>query len=209
MECPSNFSHWLDLGGQYCYYIEDKTRAQWGEASRKCIMKNSTLVSFHSEHELRVFQPYISSLQINPWIGLVQKADGGFQWTDYSPVDYTNWGDKEPNNAATDHCVQLETENMVWKTTRCTYYSEYICMMKKVPGQPDEKENPVEKSGKRLAPWAVAVICLSMLTLAGVMIGLWFFKRKEKSTLKSPPLSFDNIMYVSGTETLSSPSSSA
>ena len=34
------------------------------------------------------------------WIGLNSLSQAeGHSWTDGSPLDYTNWGDGEPNNA--------------------------------------------------------------------------------------------------------------
>ncbi|XP_022236088.1 macrophage mannose receptor 1-like [Limulus polyphemus] len=208
-ECPNNLTDWLDVEGHYCYYIDNKSVKQWGEASRKCLIQNATLASFHSEHELKIMQPYLSLAKTDLWIGLVQKADGGFRWMDYSPVDYTNWGEGEPNDVSVDHCVLLRTQDTTWKTMKCNVNVGHICMVKKVPGNSHKKEKDEEHSSKVLASWAVVVICLSIVTLVAVITSLCFYRLKKISTSTKLPLSFDNIMHTSGSDTLSYPALSS
>ncbi|XP_076342329.1 macrophage mannose receptor 1-like isoform X2 [Tachypleus tridentatus] len=204
VKCPNNFTEWLDVEGHYCYYIDNKYMKQWGEASRTCLVQNSTLVSFHSEHELKIIQPYLSSTKMDLWTGLVQGSQGGFRWMDYSPVDYTNWGEGEPKALATDHCVLLRTQDMTWQTSKCTNNHGHICMVKKVNSDKQEKVKQ-EHSPRILASWAVVVICLCIIILLGVITSLCFYRLRKITSSTKLPLSFNNIMYTSGSDTLSYP----
>ena len=55
------------------------------------------LVSIHDDNERR-FIASVDSWDGDSWIGLKRNDNGGFEWIDGSPLDYTSWGDGEPNN---------------------------------------------------------------------------------------------------------------
>lgn len=77
-------------------------------------MLQETLVHVVSVGEILTLSPdfvasYLRDLVVPVWIGLSDRLhEGKFAWSDgVSPVLYTNWADKEPNNAdgqVTNYC---------------------------------------------------------------------------------------------------------
>ena len=58
------------------------------------------LASIHDDNERR-FLASVDEWDGDSWIGLKRNENGGFEWIDNSPVDYTSWRDGEPNNGGT------------------------------------------------------------------------------------------------------------
>ena len=58
------------------------------------------LASIHDDDERR-FLASVDEWDGDSWIGLKRNENGGFEWIDNSPVDYTSWRDGEPNNGGT------------------------------------------------------------------------------------------------------------
>jgi len=65
------------------------------------------------------------------WIGMRRSClapDCGFEWADFSLVDYTNWGEGEPNNAGDgEQCVQMYMWGGTWNDDNCSGYMQSIC----------------------------------------------------------------------------------
>ncbi|CAJ0601532.1 unnamed protein product [Cylicocyclus nassatus] len=93
------------------------------EAEKYCIDLKGHLASIHSEEENNVvhkmseiYQNYTSYSHFT-WIGLRRKGDT-WEWTDGTPLDFTKWSAKEPNNYMNldENCVQMYTGQLsTWK----------------------------------------------------------------------------------------------
>jgi len=55
----------------------------------------------------------------------------GYVWSDGSPVSYTAWAAKQPNdNQGTENCVDMWTGHGYWTDRSCTWKRGYICKAK-------------------------------------------------------------------------------
>ena len=68
------------------------------------------------------------------WIGLNDIEDeGSFQWTDGSPVNYTNWAPGQPDNLNDSDCVFLlpdgtwDDGQCEWRASGNTPAKAYVC----------------------------------------------------------------------------------
>ena len=57
----------------------------------------------------------------------------GFEWTDGSPVEYTNWHDGEPNDYdAAEDCGEMSFNGHGWNDINCMWYQRpAVCMIPK------------------------------------------------------------------------------
>ena len=68
------------------------------------------------------------------WIGYEDQAmEGTFEWTDGSPIGYTNWRPNEPNdlNGSKD-CTEIRM-NVAWNNNSCDEEFRFICEIEKIP----------------------------------------------------------------------------
>ena len=63
----------------------------------RCDLIRIKLASIHDDDERR-FLASVDEWDGDSWIGLKRNDQGGFEWIDNSPLDYTSWADGEPNN---------------------------------------------------------------------------------------------------------------
>ena len=65
------------------------------------------------------------------WLGMRRSClapDCGFEWADFSLVDYTNWNEGEPNNAGDgEQCVQMYIWGGTWNDDNCSVLNQSIC----------------------------------------------------------------------------------
>ena len=91
------------------------------------------LASVHSADDNSVLRR-LTSESDHVWIGLNDIEDeGSFQWTDGSPVDYTNWAPGQPDNLADSDCVYLLPDG-TWDDAQCEWSASgntpakaYVC----------------------------------------------------------------------------------
>ena len=69
----------------------------------------------------------------NHWIGLNdQSAEGGYIWSDGSPVSYINWAEGEPNNYGDgEDCATIVVGNGgTWNDDGCEREKPGVCQKK-------------------------------------------------------------------------------
>ena len=97
-----------------CYRKLDQ-KASWEDSEKECVSSKSHLASIKTRSQ----QEFVQS-RINPkkkeytlWIGLKRNEAGEFRnWIDGSPIHYSNWRKREPNNQnGNEHCVGMERSN--------------------------------------------------------------------------------------------------
>ncbi|XP_072046897.1 uncharacterized protein [Amphiura filiformis] len=132
-DCQKTCSNgWIGFEN-YCYII-NSTKVSWPEAEQICSDLDANLISIHSDVEQKFLEDLINS-EVNKErgyaIGLTDRdQEGVFQWTDGSPVDYTNWYPGEPNNAVNEDCVAVRSQEIwffEWNDFYCYEVGGYIC----------------------------------------------------------------------------------
>ncbi|XP_041040880.1 macrophage mannose receptor 1 [Carcharodon carcharias] len=134
---------------RYCYkaFIKSKqTKKSWFEARDYCRAIGGDLTSIHDYSEEKfLWNKLVSLMAFSPvWIGLHKpRPNGGFVWSDDSPVAFQNWNPGEPNQfRGIENCVEAGTGyEMQWNDIHCESLHDWICKIKK--GQPVKSE-PVD-----------------------------------------------------------------
>ncbi|XP_024286595.1 macrophage mannose receptor 1 [Oncorhynchus tshawytscha] len=112
-------------------------KANWTSARSWCQSKGAELAVIDNQYENDFVSSYLRDLRLPTWIGLTDSlVEGGFGWSDgVSPVLYTNWADKEPNNnGGREHCTAITHNYLVsgrWNDDLCTEEHSWVCSMKK------------------------------------------------------------------------------
>ena len=66
------------------------------------------------------------------WIGLnILDKDKGYQWTDGSPVSFTNWNTGQPDNVNNiENCVEIRS-TQTWYDHSCYLSKGWMCKIEK------------------------------------------------------------------------------
>ncbi|XP_002737989.1 C-type Lectin CRL-like [Saccoglossus kowalevskii] len=132
---------WYPYNG-YCYkYYE--CEMEWTMAEAQCLTDSPTahLASIHSSEENDFVFAFQGGLN-NIWIGFNDRAQQyTWEWSDGSPVDYTNWHSGEPNNSCgllcEENCVEMQVGsefNDKWNDEDCTTKNRFVCKMEWITG---------------------------------------------------------------------------
>lgn len=106
----------------------------YNDAEADCVARGGHLLSIHNAtmQNLAVAVAFGIEIFDDWWIGLNDRAaEGTFLWTDGSPVDFTQWGDQEPNDAGdNEDCANLSSEiGGYWNDLPCDEQHSYICRL--------------------------------------------------------------------------------
>jgi len=130
---------WKYSFGDSCYYIEygtstSQTRS-WIEAQFSCQQRGGDLASYHSQEEIDEFNKRMDQNSHNLFIGLASDGFQGWTWSDGSPVDYTNWGNGEPNGVNSEECAEMYPWDGTWNDVSCLEKRGFICKRPKTYAQ--------------------------------------------------------------------------
>ncbi|CAM4596068.1 macrophage mannose receptor 1-like [Lepidochelys kempii] len=107
----------------------------WIEARDFCRAIGGDLATIHSEEEQNIINGLKRAhVHKSYWMGLSAfDPDGGFTWSDGSPVNYENWADGEPNNYdGNEKCGMFNGYTaMQWNDMFCETLGDWICQIKK------------------------------------------------------------------------------
>nr|XP_054771100.1 echinoidin-like [Lytechinus pictus] len=143
-------TYWTAFG-HHCYRFFAYTKS-WEDAERHCqsysvpslgsggtvIDSIGHLVSIHSEEEQNFVSTFFgdsakeASSYSHMWIGLHDVAtEGGYQWTDDTPMDFTKWGSTEPNDYGTgeDWAFLNSEDRYVWYDTSSATKPYFMCKL--------------------------------------------------------------------------------
>ncbi|XP_061441866.1 LOW QUALITY PROTEIN: macrophage mannose receptor 1-like [Rhineura floridana] len=139
IKCPEG---WISYAG-HCYKIHRETTL-WNDALALCRKDGGDLASIHSVEE---YSFIISQLGYKPtdelWIGLNDlKVQMYFEWTDGTPVTYTNWQRGKPTHVSNrqEDCVVMKGKDGFWADQCCDVKLGYICKRKPLKEAPEETE---------------------------------------------------------------------
>uniref|UniRef100_A0A3B4V1G5 C-type lectin domain-containing protein n=1 Tax=Seriola dumerili TaxID=41447 RepID=A0A3B4V1G5_SERDU len=117
-----------------CFMFKGKKndiKANWSYARTWCKEQGGELAVIDDQYENDFVSSYLRDLELPTWIGLSDLlVENQYAWSDgVSPVLYTNWNDKEPNNAG-GGCVSMHASRVfhgTWNDTKCDQAKPYIC----------------------------------------------------------------------------------
>nr|XP_014354214.1 PREDICTED: C-type mannose receptor 2-like [Latimeria chalumnae] len=92
-------------------YILVKENLTWPRAQNYCRTHHKDLVSIHSKEEVKTLLEKYRDVNVDfLWIGLEKNASKDqWMWSSGEPVNFTNWGENQPNNAGQrEDCVAIE-----------------------------------------------------------------------------------------------------
>ncbi|XP_044179134.1 macrophage mannose receptor 1-like [Acropora millepora] len=103
----------------------------WQEALQECRRtRGGDLVSIHSASENIFIKSNITRRSSQSfWIGLNDLGlESSFKWSDGSPVQYTNYKPREPNDFfKQEDCVEMLKDSATWNDNHCNRQNPYIC----------------------------------------------------------------------------------
>uniref|UniRef100_A0A8D2E091 Fc epsilon receptor II n=1 Tax=Sciurus vulgaris TaxID=55149 RepID=A0A8D2E091_SCIVU len=120
--CPERWLHFQ----QKCYYF-GKGAKRWVQARFTCSDLEGRLVSVHSQEEQDFLTKHADKR--GSWIGLRDlDLEGEFIWMDGSPVGYSNWNPREPNNQDQgEDCVMMRGSGK-WNDASCrSQLDAWVC----------------------------------------------------------------------------------
>uniref|UniRef100_H3CQ11 C-type lectin domain-containing protein n=1 Tax=Tetraodon nigroviridis TaxID=99883 RepID=H3CQ11_TETNG len=134
---------------KFFHNVDWSQRKSWGAANEDCMTRGANLVSIHNQEEEDFLSMY--SKGSSKWIGLRNNpTDGGYTWSDGTPLSHTNWAPGEPNNHdGREDCVEMVTSAngsfSFWNDLNCDAHQDWICMIAKGknPVLPPEPPSPV------------------------------------------------------------------
>ena len=133
---PGNCSDGLASFHNYCYMFKFRLRLSWTQAVQRCRQYGADLISIHStaEQKFVMDKAIKAGFSRSLWIGLGDRnVEGGYVWSDGSPVQYTNWYNNEPNNYyGQEDCVEayLSRNSKNWNDQTCEQLRYFGCKIK-------------------------------------------------------------------------------
>ncbi|XP_072174350.1 macrophage mannose receptor 1-like [Diadema setosum] len=116
------------------YTVDSSTKASWQTARDRCVNMGGDLASFHSSEEENYIYANSGSTQSSGyWIGLHDRStEGGFEWSDGTPVEHTNWNGGEPNDwGSGEDCTEAFFSSRIWNDLYCNRRRNWICKIPK------------------------------------------------------------------------------
>ncbi|XP_038077198.1 lymphocyte antigen 75-like [Patiria miniata] len=136
--CPVGWVGW----GSNCFKVYDPAdKKSFWDAEAYCNSVGANLASFHSTEEEVYFVKNAGIYNEDTfWIGLHDtQNEGGFEWTDGSVLQYTNWNYGEPNNAfdGGEDCAEMFFSGAGWNDQNCDDRRGWVCKTSRVLGCSD------------------------------------------------------------------------
>ena len=123
---PSDAAEW---NGHY-YKVYDNADS-WADARRKCEKKGGHLVTITSAEENEFVYSYmVQEGYTQSYIGLYNSSYSAYPiwtWITDEPVEYTNWGEGEPNNSNGGKEYYCDFYNRAWNDCLPASTTQYIC----------------------------------------------------------------------------------
>uniref|UniRef100_A0A8C0IKA8 C-type mannose receptor 2 n=1 Tax=Chelonoidis abingdonii TaxID=106734 RepID=A0A8C0IKA8_CHEAB len=115
-----------------CYQFNFQSTLSWREAWSSCKQQGANLLSITEIHEQTYINGLLTGYSSTLWIGLNDlDMNGGWQWSDNSPLKYLNWESDQPDNPSEENCGVIRTESSGgWQNRDCSIALPYVCKKK-------------------------------------------------------------------------------
>nr|XP_025041736.1 C-type mannose receptor 2 [Pelodiscus sinensis] len=115
-----------------CYQFNFQSTLSWREAWSSCEQQGANLLSITEIHEQTYINGLLTGYSSTLWIGLNDlDMNGGWQWSDNSPLKYLNWESDQPDNPSEENCGVIRTESSGgWQNRDCSIALPYVCKKK-------------------------------------------------------------------------------
>ncbi|XP_007544239.1 ladderlectin-like isoform X1 [Poecilia formosa] len=129
--CPSG---WTPINSRCFLYVPNDMT--WANAEKNCLSKGANLASVHNADEYHQVQNLIAAAGHRSKLAWIGGTDGQQEkiwfWSDGSPMIYTNWCYRQPDNGlGTQHCLQMNyTNEKCWDDCWCHYRRPSVCSKK-------------------------------------------------------------------------------
>uniref|UniRef100_A0A914VWJ3 Uncharacterized protein n=1 Tax=Plectus sambesii TaxID=2011161 RepID=A0A914VWJ3_9BILA len=118
-----------------CFTVIVDQKLNWNDAEKYCEknLPNGRLASIHNAFDGSIITSWLSFLSTDPWFGGFQTGALPFQYTDSSPMDYTNWTPGQPTFPCAQLCHSsgniggIQCQQGKWLTADCDASAQFIC----------------------------------------------------------------------------------
>ncbi|MBN3312067.1 MRC2 protein, partial [Atractosteus spatula] len=112
-----------------CYQFNFQSTLSWSEARVSCQQQGADLLSITEVHEQTYINGLLTGYSSSLWIGLNDlDINGGWQWSDSSPLKYLNWEADQPDHVDEENCGVIRTESSGrWQNKDCAMALPYVC----------------------------------------------------------------------------------
>uniref|UniRef100_A0A914XU40 Uncharacterized protein n=1 Tax=Plectus sambesii TaxID=2011161 RepID=A0A914XU40_9BILA len=118
-----------------CLTVIVHQKLKWNDAEKYCETNfpNGRLASIHNVFDNSIITSWLSYLSTDPWFGGFQIGALPFQYTDASPMDYTNWVPEQPTFQYAQICHStgnsggVQCQQGKWRTANCDASAQFIC----------------------------------------------------------------------------------
>ncbi|XP_075440470.1 C-type mannose receptor 2 [Ascaphus truei] len=112
-----------------CYQFNFQSALSWSESWTSCRQQDAHLLSINEIHEQTYINGLLTGYSSTLWMGLNDlDINGGWQWSDGSPLKYLNWESDQPSNSNEENCAVIRTESSgSWQNRDCANARPYVC----------------------------------------------------------------------------------
>lgn len=171
--CSENNVPWIKFKNS-CYSFNTVLQGtSFDTAYEVCRNQGSNLLTIKDEDENAFILEELHSFGYSVkmvWLNILQVTDNEtVSWFDGSPLNYSNWGIREPefDHLKGNFCISLRTADGVWQISPCREIKGFVC-------KKDADLDAAEPSKKQSYPGLAALaVFVTLVMLAAISFFLW------------------------------------
>uniref|UniRef100_A0A8C3LCY8 Secretory phospholipase A2 receptor n=1 Tax=Chrysolophus pictus TaxID=9089 RepID=A0A8C3LCY8_CHRPC len=179
--CSEKHVPWIKFK-KSCYSFNTVLQGtSFDAAYEMCRNQGSNLLTIEDEDENAFILEELHSFGYSVkmvWLNVLHVTDNEtVSWFDGSPLNYSNWGIREPefDHLKGNFCISLRTADGVWQISPCREIKGFVC----------KKNAVVEKQTTSYSGLAALAVLVTLVMLAAVSIFLWcLYKQNNRFFLR-------------------------